>query len=169
VRLLISDANILIDMEVGGLTATMFRLDGYRFAVPDVLFAEELAAQHPNLPGLGLEVLTLAADGVQDAQVLLSRHDTTGVSRMDILALALARQERCPLLTGDRRLREAAAAEGVEVTGTIWLVGELVRSGVVELEAARRAYDAMESGGRRLPWGEVKRQLAQFAALGHGS
>ena len=43
-RLLISDANILIDMEVGGLTAAMFRLDGYRFAVPDVLFAEELAA-----------------------------------------------------------------------------------------------------------------------------
>ncbi len=36
-RLLISDANILIDVEIGGLVAPMFSLD-YRFSVPDVLF-----------------------------------------------------------------------------------------------------------------------------------
>lgn len=35
--LLISDANILIDIEIGGLVAPMFSLD-YQFAVPDVLF-----------------------------------------------------------------------------------------------------------------------------------
>lgn len=42
-RLLISDANILIDMECGGLLDRMF-------AVLDVLFDEELAAEHPDLP-----------------------------------------------------------------------------------------------------------------------
>ena len=34
--LLISDANILMDIEVGDLVAPMFSL-GYQFAVPDVL------------------------------------------------------------------------------------------------------------------------------------
>ena len=42
-RLLISDANILIDMECGGLLDCMFTVD-YEFAVLDVLFEEELAA-----------------------------------------------------------------------------------------------------------------------------
>ena len=39
--LMVSDANILLDIEVGELVATMFRLP-YRFVVPDVLYAEEL-------------------------------------------------------------------------------------------------------------------------------
>lgn len=39
--LLISDANILMDVEVGDLVAPMFSL-GYQFAVPDVLYYEEL-------------------------------------------------------------------------------------------------------------------------------
>lgn len=46
--LLTSDANILIDIEIGGLLAPMFSLD-YRFAVPDVLFDEELEGQHRYL------------------------------------------------------------------------------------------------------------------------
>jgi hypothetical protein len=52
-QLLISDANVLFDMDAGGLLPKMFALD-YTFAVPDILFEEELHAQHPELPKLGL-------------------------------------------------------------------------------------------------------------------
>jgi hypothetical protein len=44
-KLLISDANVIIDMEVGGLIKQMFRLE-YEFAVPDVLYEEELRENH---------------------------------------------------------------------------------------------------------------------------
>jgi hypothetical protein len=44
---MVSDANILLDIEVGELVAAMFRLP-YRFVVPDVLYAEELAARHSH-------------------------------------------------------------------------------------------------------------------------
>ena len=46
-QLLISDANILIDMDVGGLLQKMFRLK-HQFGVPDVLFVEELVRHHPT-------------------------------------------------------------------------------------------------------------------------
>lgn len=164
-RLLISDANILIDIEVGGLLGTMFRLE-HRFAVPDILFAEELKKHHPNLPSMGLEVLTLEAAAVEDALTLSMRYGTRGVSRNDIFALALARQETCPLLTGDRRLRDAAMAEQTEVHGTLWLVEQLFVSGVVDLAEAQAAYAAMRKNGRRLPWAEVERQLAVFRTHG---
>jgi len=57
-RLLISDANILIDMEKGGITRQMFQLDAV-FAVPDLLYEEELREAHPHLLALGLRTLEL--------------------------------------------------------------------------------------------------------------
>ena len=71
--LLISDANILIDMEIGGLLAPMFSLD-FRFAVPDVLFYEELEGQHAYMLDMGLESKIL------DAGVWLKSLETSGSS-----------------------------------------------------------------------------------------
>jgi len=58
-KLLISDANILIDVMAGGILEKIFSLD-YEFAVPDVLFHEELREQHPDLPDMGPPVLRTA-------------------------------------------------------------------------------------------------------------
>jgi hypothetical protein len=51
--LLISDANILIDIEEGQLISQLFQLP-YQFCVPDILFAEELEEQHSDLLHKGL-------------------------------------------------------------------------------------------------------------------
>src|SRR3972149_5500331 len=49
--LLISDANILIDMEDGNLIPVIFQLP-YEIAVPDILFELELRERHSHLLGL---------------------------------------------------------------------------------------------------------------------
>ncbi|MFV3328184.1 hypothetical protein ACNFG0_17185 [Pseudomonas sp. NY15372] len=54
-QLLISDANILIDLEEGELLDELFRLP-YQFTVPDILFFEELEAQHGHLLRRGLSL-----------------------------------------------------------------------------------------------------------------
>lgn len=46
--ILISDANILIDMHDDSLIEAMFRLS-YRFATPDVIYVEELQGRHAYL------------------------------------------------------------------------------------------------------------------------
>jgi hypothetical protein len=43
--LIISDASVLIDIECGELTSAMFSLP-WQFAVPDILFYEELSERH---------------------------------------------------------------------------------------------------------------------------
>lgn len=159
--LLISDANILIDMEAGGLIEVMFRLPE-TFAVPDVLFMEELVNESPKLPGYGLQVLRLAEETVAESERLrqVYRHPSLN----DLLALALAKQESCPLLTGDRRLREAANQEGVEFKGTLWLVERLVEEAIITVAEAAEAYDRMFREDRWLPRAEVTKQLKR---LGH--
>ena len=157
-KLLISDASILIDMIAGGVLEAMFSLD-YEFAVPDVLFHEELREQHPDLPGMGLNILALGEAAIIDTAQLGVRHARTGVSNNDCLALALARQESCPLLTGDNALWQVSILEEVEVRGTVWLMGELLESGVIDVGRAESAYDAMRTDGSRLPWKEVDAQI----------
>lgn len=160
-KLLISDANVLIDMKADGLLARMFSLP-VQFAVPDTLFEEELKTHHPELPGLGLAPLELRGESVEHAGALAEKHQRTGVSRNDLLALALAVQEQCPLLTGDNRLRMTADAEGIEVHGTLWLMEQLLLSRLIAPARAKRAYQAMRDAGRRLPWGEVEAQIKAF-------
>jgi len=160
-RLLISDANIIIDMDAGGILRPMFRLE-VTFAVPDTLFEEELRTDHPELPRLGLKSLELNEDAVTYADNLVQKYQKTGAGINDLLALALAWQEKCPLLTGDSRLRTAGEAEGVEVHGTLWLVGQLVEARVIVARQAETAYERMRQSGRRLPWEEVEQQLRSF-------
>lgn len=155
--LLISDANILIDMDTGGLLAPMFSME-YRFAVPDVLYVEELEGQHVGLFELGLQSVTLQDHLVAEVAVLSQRYCRP--SRNDLFALALAASEMCPLLTGDKDLRVAAEAERVEVRGTLWLVTEMARAKKISIQVARAAYQRMRDSGRRLPWDEAERLLA---------
>lgn len=160
-KLLISDANIFIDMEAGGLVEAMFSLPE-TFAVPDILFREELAEYNPELSGLGLQVMSLTEERVAESMRLRLVHKHP--SQNDLFALALAKQESCPLLTGDRRLRKAAEQEGVELKGTLWLVERMVEEAIISVEGAAEAYEGMRREKRWLPWAEVTKQLKR---LGH--
>jgi predicted nucleic acid-binding protein len=153
---LISDANILIDMEVGGLLDKMFRLSE-SFAVPDVLYIEELETHHPHLPGLGLQVLEIKEEFVLEAYRLGDAYQKPSYN--DLLALSLAKQEQCPLLTGDEQLRLAAEQEQVMVKGTLWVVGRLFSERIIDFEEAQLAYNQMKDEGRRLPWDLINKQL----------
>lgn len=155
-QLLISDANILIDMEEGRLIAPMFKLP-YQFVIPDILFEEELEEAHQYLLKAGLQLGELDADAMRDVAGLTQRYNRT--SRYDCFALALARARACPLLTGDKALRNAAEQEAVTVKGTLWLVEEMVLCGLLTIAEARFAYGRMNAAGSRLPWDVAEARL----------
>lgn len=157
--LLVGDANIFMDFAATELTSALFRLD-HELVVPEVLFHEELAGRHAHLLDLGLQLRAMSGDQVQRADAMMARH--RGPSSNDILALTLAGDLKCPLVTGDARLRAAALAEGVELLGTLSLVEQMVLRGLVSVDAASVAYEGMRAASRRLPWDEVERQLKRL-------
>lgn len=157
--LLISDANVLIDIEIAGLIREMFQLPE-TFAVPDILFLEELVEHHPELPGYGLQIMQLAAEVVEEANRLRERYIHPSMN--DLFALALAKHEQCPLLSGDRWLRNTATLEQVSVRGTLWLLESLVQHGIITIARLDLAYELLREERRRLPWNEVARQLSRL-------
>ena len=154
--LLVHDANVLIDLKEGDLLRPLF--DGpWQVVTPNALFHRELAAQHPELPDMGLQLLDVSGEWVLCSVQWAETYRQT--SAMDRLCLALALQEECPIVTGDARLKKAAQAEGCRTFGTIWIVEQLTDNGLISITSAFSAYDAMEAAGSRLPFSDARRRL----------
>jgi len=158
-QLIISDANILIDFEKGQLLTPFFRLP-YQFKVPDILFEEELKAEHTHLLKFGLQLGVLSGEAMRNALALTQKYNAP--SRNDCFALALAKQEQCPLLTGDKALRKAAEKEAVIVQGTLWVVEQLITHELISKQEAVQAYELMKQAGRRLPWSLARERLEEL-------
>lgn len=89
--LLISDANIIIDLEAGEILEAAFQLP-YQFAMPDVLFEEEIEEGSPYLLDFGLQTLVVSGEYIDYAVALGEQYgDEPGYN--DRIALALAKQE----------------------------------------------------------------------------
>jgi predicted nucleic acid-binding protein len=155
--LLISDANILIDMEAGQLMERLFQLP-MQFAMPDILYWEEIEPGTPGLEDQGLRILEVTGEYVRYASELPDKYGSEP-SANDYLALALAKQEGCPLLTGDQSLKAAAQAEDVSVMGTVWLLRTMVENQLLSVDEAIAALALMKEGKRRLPWTDAERIL----------
>ncbi len=158
-QVLISDANILIDLEDGLLLDQMFSLP-FVFKIPDILFVEELEENHSHLLALGLQLGELSEETMPYAFDLTQQY--TQPSRNDCFALALAKQDNCPLLTGDKNLRKAAEEQEVEVRGTLWLVESLVVHEIITKEQAHEAYERMKQCQRRLPWNDAHLRMDEL-------
>jgi predicted nucleic acid-binding protein len=128
--------------------------------VPDILFELELKERHGHLLKVGLRVKSLTAESVKKIEDLSFKY--TRPSMMDRAALALAIQEGCPLLTGDKDLRTAAKSEGVGVHGTVWIIEELLKQKIIEKSQARGSFDSMKVKGSRLPWEDVEKLLVKY-------
>lgn len=88
-QVLISDANILIDMFEGEILELMFQLP-YEFAVSDMLYRDELTLYHERLFALGLQQRELTSASMQEALRLVEAY--TNPSRYDCFSLALAKR-----------------------------------------------------------------------------
>lgn len=147
--ILVSDTNIWIDLREGRVLKEAFSLP-YLYAVPDLLFADELKDfEGPELVRLGLVVEPLTADEVGRAEALSQRF--TKPSSGDLTALSLALSRDWILVSGDGALRQAAEQAGCEVHGTLWLMDMMVKQGLLTSGEAAERVETMRQSGRRLP------------------
>jgi hypothetical protein len=103
--IIVSDANILIDFDEGGLLVELFALDAV-LAVPDIVYAEEL--EHlPNLRQEKLRILALGSAAVQDVTRLAQVYRKPNVRHREVGARRAA--PRLPGGRVTRRMGEVAS------------------------------------------------------------
>ena len=131
-KVLVSDSSILIEFSKRELLDRMFLLE-FQFAVPDLLFHEELidlgAYSRQDLLGFGLKVESLDAEGVEMA--IAYQAERPALSLVDSFSLALASGRGWKLLTEDRVMRSVAESEGIAHRDAMWLVDSMLDAGIV--------------------------------------
>ena len=160
-ELLVSDTNVIIDLEIGGIIEELFLLS-YQIGVPDVLYDQELQEHHAHLKELGLKTFVLESPTMVLAAELNNKYKRT--SLMDCFALALALQERATLITGDRELRTASKKENAVLKGTIWLVEIMIIENIISTKKALQASKKMKQGDRRVPQCQFIKMLDRHKA-----
>ncbi|MBM3363879.1 MAG: DUF3368 domain-containing protein [Betaproteobacteria bacterium] len=115
---------------------------------------------------MGLQIMEVSGDFVKYAEKLPSQYNRTLPARNgakptynDYLALALAKQESCTLLTGDANLRIVDSKDSVSVMGTIGLLCAMVENQLLTVGEALKALHKMKEGKRRLPWPDAEKML----------
>ncbi len=155
----IVDANIIIDMYLGGILVRLFDLP-FQFAAPDIIVTELQDPEGTQVELLGVSRLSLEPQQLFEVMDLSQRYPAISVS--DLQALVLARDQEATLLTGDRALRRLATEIGVPAHGTLWLLDEMVRLHILSAGEAAAALRTMLDNNCRLPLEECKTRLRRW-------
>lgn len=159
---LVSDTSVIIDIERGNFLDDLFNLP-MEFAVPDLLFARELAGDlGTRLKQLGLRVEELDSQELKRATEVVRNHKQ--LSTADTFAFAIAESRGWTLLSGDGGLRKLAGDNNVPVHGVLWLCDQL-ENNQTPLDRMHSGLTAISNHHRcRLPADEIEIRLARYAA-----
>lgn len=153
---LVTDSNVWIDLNNAGLLHALFELP-HTFIVPDVICAELKDPPCSRLEEMGLKSVSLPGASVRQVPDLRRKYPRVGLN--DLFALVLARDVNTPLITGDRRLREACVAENVPVYGVLWLLDLMLYLGILTVQQRTDGVSKILACGGRLPRDECARRM----------
>ena len=157
---LITDTNIWIDLDNGGILVDVFRLP-YHFLVPDIATGELIRPRWETLQALGLVLQELTSDQVVELVDLIRSH--RNLSAIDLASFLLSKSLHANLLTGDSRLYALAASNDIPVHGVLWLLDEMVRLRILAHEQAAEALQRMIKMGARLPREESRKRIINWS------
>jgi predicted nucleic acid-binding protein len=83
------------------------------------------------------------------------------LSFVDAVVLVAAKFSGILLLASDGDLRRAAECEKVRVHGSLWVLDEALRAGVLSCKQSKEALRRMVEQGRRLPADEIRKRLSR--------
>jgi len=157
-----SDTNVWLDFVNIDALQLPFRLP-YTYLMNEDAISDEMLSPED----LGKELLHLGLVSVEwtEADFYLSyelNRKYRRISIYDSTALAIAKNRKIVLLTGDKALRKAAQAEGVKVIGTIGILDELYQGRYIDQDKYKECLLrllTLNGGKVRLPEREIISRL----------
>jgi len=137
VKIVVNDANILIDLVELNILPCFFQLE-YDFHTTEMILDELLSEQKEELqPYINAGRLVIDALSEDDfTEIFNIRNSKTNLSEQDCSAFYQAQKNKAVLITSDNTLRKFAKANKIEVHGHFWVFDNLVDSGLFSAQHA---------------------------------
>jgi len=128
--------------------------------LPDAIAAECVTPTVEGLLKAGGKLVSLTPAHVELVDLYAKQY--RGASVADLFALSFSKAEGYTLLSGDKKLREAAKKEKVPVHGVLWLLDELISEELLAKPDAIVALKKMQENGARLPAVECEKRIKRW-------
>lgn len=166
-KIVVNDTNVFIDLHDVGLLEQFFLLPWEVHTTDFVML--ELLKEGQKDAVVAYEsngCLHVATFEFQEVIKINAIHnkiiDKTNLSLTDCSVWYYAKKNSYTLLTGDRKLRNSALNEGVEVRGIIYVFDELVSNGILLASLAAEKLVLLKSINPRLPDSEIEKRLKMW-------
>ena len=163
-RVVVQDANILIDLEMADLFEAWFKfeIDAHTtdFVVRELKRGHHLVALS-HLNSGRIQTHNFSSE-TMTRLVTLKTEIGSSVSVPDCSALLLSIELDVPLLTGDNALRKQANRRSIEVHGTLWIMDMIVEHGIIPSRNMATRLNELLNQGRFLPRSECQSRIIKW-------
>ncbi len=161
---IVIDSSVIIDLCKTNLIEATLRLE-HSFVIPETMLCNELLRignyNVPELVKLGLESRAFDVHSMALAYEYAANYPA--LSEQDSFALALAKSEGYILLSGDKRMRAAAAEVSVRVHGTLWVCDQLEETDTASIKHLLSAMEHFKNDPLvRLPEDEINARIKKY-------
>lgn len=162
-----SDTNIWIDFAIIDAIHIPFCLDCEYLMYRDSFESELLSPPwlKERLINLGIRCIDIELIEFDLSEQISEKYRQKHLSAEDCVALAIAKNRKITLMTGDKHLREAAECENVKVIGTIGVLDWGLREGHIStVEYVRSLTSLRDNPVRRLPREALESRIRKYSS-----
>lgn len=161
-RLLVTDANIFIDLVHLGVIEAFFRLP-FEIHTSDIVW-DEISAHHPAFEGMSVHVHSVEPDEMKTFLRLNEHYPGLGMADCSVIYFSELLQGIC--LTGDGTLRKIVQTRGQEVHGILFVVKQFAECRIYTFTECGDILQQLKRINPRLPKTEIDKLLASLEAGG---
>ncbi|MEP7267593.1 MAG: hypothetical protein ABI844_08185 [Saprospiraceae bacterium] len=163
-KLFITDTNVFFDLINMEALPDFFGLDfeicTTDFVVNEILHLEQAEQIQNFIRSKQLTVFNFSSDEIDEVVNLKTKRMLRRIADKSVLWKAL--QLKCPLLTGDKSLRNEAEENGLEVHGSIWIVKLLVDAKILSAVKGIELFEKLKIVNDSLPKEEIEKLIRKL-------
>lgn len=163
-KLIITDSSVFFDIIKIQALPEFFALDfeicTTDFVINEILESEQRAQFEIFVRSHQLIVFGLSEQEIEEIENFKTKRFFKTL--IDKTVLWKATQLKCPLLTGDAKLRSEAIDQGVTVHGSLWVIQIMVESKVITTKAGIKFLEKLKIINDRLPLDEIEKLIKKL-------
>jgi len=163
-RLIITDSSVFFDIIKIQALPEFFALDfeicTTDFVINEILESEQREQIKIFIRSHQLNVFDLSEQEIDEISNFKTKRFFKTL--IDKTVLWKAKQLKCPLLTGDAKLRSEAIEQGVMVHGSLWVIQIMVESKVITVNAGIEFLEKLRISNDRLPLDEIEKLIKKL-------
>lgn len=156
--LLISDANIFIDLEKTDLLKH-FDMLGIAIATSDFVYNELNSEQRSIVTTLSIEIYTMDGDELMGFLTEFTAQNLKKLSSQDYSIFYYAKKHGAEVLSNDKRLRKYATKKSIPVKGLFYILDEMVAQQCVTPRTMVEKLLQLKEINKRLPIDEIDKRM----------